>query len=481
MTENWLQLLLDQASDSESWPLAMETLRRIPWKDTISAAQRVRLRNEGSSMTAFLLQAHQEKTHSNRASMLLGLIQSPDCIPSLLAMLKNDDTEQQRTAGNTLCRLGDIAFASIELCLRSGTEISRERLLLCVEYFWDRQRNERTNELIEIIVQIFTGKVNGEFSADLSLRSSATNALMALGVSQPSTVESLLPWLESDDATVQLQVAGMLAAGEVEVERAIDLAIAGLKAAGPKHRVLAARVLGRIGESALRAVPALLDHLDEQDRYASAAIKKAIVTIGPIGIPEIVQVMNNDSNPQVRGRCAAVLSGPTALDAFDDLHQRAVHDPHNSVRFRASKALNRIKRKENPAYLEAILVNSDHRENGAYRWDGGKFTQRGTYVSDLWKCLVSNDDDVRAATFEIVKRFQLHQKEPLARWWVRGMKDFEPVWLVNDDPKTIFRRLEAVALLDQHLHLQETFLQQCANHEDDSISQLARQLLLKLE
>jgi len=191
--------------------------------------------------------------------------------------------------------------------------------------------------------------------------------------------------------------------------------------------------------------------------------------------------MNHNSNPQVRARCASVLSGPTAVAAFDDLHQRAIHDPDDNVRFRASRALRSIKGSENPAYLEAILVNSDHRQNGAYRWNGGKISQRGTYALELWKCLVSNDDDVREATFEIVKRFQLHQKESLARFWVRGVMGSDVDWLVNDDPNVIFRRLEAVSLLESYLGFHEPFLHECVNHEDGAIKELARQLLSRLE
>lgn len=489
MEKTWWEQLLDQAKDERTWPQGFEVLKKIPWKDKITEADLVGLKDQGERLVPFLLQARDKKNASNRASLLLGLIESPTCIaPLKLLLLDDDNSEAQRWAAMTLMRVGDVAFPIVQSILETTSDEPARCLLSHTALFWDSD-NIRTAELIEIVVQLFLNSVADSKSVADSgkddagslsaLRTAAANALMAHGVNEGSAVQRLRPLLSNDGLLSQLQTAGILARGGVEVEQAIDLAIGGLDADDPKLRVLAARVLGRMGESASRAVPALLDHLDEQDGYASMAIKKSLVMIGPIGIPKIVEVMNRHANPQVRARCAAVLSGPAAVAAFGDLHRLAVHDPDDDVRFRASRALRRIKPKENPAYLEAILVNSDHGENGSYRWRGGKIAHQGTYVVGLWNCLVSNDADVREATFELVRKFQLHQKEPLAEWWCRGLFS-EHDRLVNDDPQMIRRRLEALTLLDQHLNLHETFLQQCAEHDDDSINRLARQLLSKL-
>ena len=485
MDKTWLNLLFDQASDQRTWPQALETVRKIPWKNEITEGNQDELKTDGERLVPFLLKALEDKRGHNRASMLLGLIASPTCIQPLKSLLMNGDSESnsdvQRWAAMTLLRVGDIAFPAIETLLESTPEEPGRILLGRMSHFWD-QENARTRELIEIAVQLFLKSLSHSGSEESStIQKDAAAALLARGVNEDSAVERLRPLLDGDDPEVRLQVAGMLAGGGVETERAIDLGIAGLSADDPRLRVLAAQVLGRIGEPASRAVPDLLDHLDEQDRYASRAIKKSLVQIGPVGIPEIVKVMNHDSNPQVRARCAAVLSGKGAEAAFDDLHRLAIHDPDDNVRWRASRALHMIKERENPAYLEAILVNSNHRENGSYRWRGGKIAQSGAYVFPLWKCLVSNDEDVRRTTFELVKKFKLHQQEPLARWWVRGVMDSELEWLVNDDPQMIRRRLEALTLLDQHLIHHESFLRQSAEHTDDSINELARRLLSRLD
>jgi len=343
MNENWLQQLFDQVGDQDAWPQAVESLRNIPWKDKITKADLAELKNEGEQL-----------------------------VPLLLWALEDKRGDIQGRAAMTLMRVGDVAFPTIQTILNSSTESALKepgRILLgSMGYFWD-QENARTHELIEIAVQKFLTSLSHSGSGEsdaLSTQAVAAAALMAHGVNEDSAVERLGLLLDSNDPKVQLQVAGMLAGGGVEVERAIDLGIAGLNAADSKLRVLAARVLGRIGEPASRAVPALLDHLDEQDGYASSAIKKSLVAIGPVGIPEIVQVMNGNPNPQVRARCAAVLSGKAAAAAFDDLHRLAIHDPDDDVRWRASRALRQINgRRENPAYLESILVNSNHRENGS--------------------------------------------------------------------------------------------------------------------
>jgi len=59
--------------------------------------------------------------------------------------------------------------------------------------------------------------------------------------------------------------------------------------------------------------------------------------------------------------------------------------------------------------------------------------------------------------------------------------DSELDWLVNDDPLMIRRRLDALTLLDQHLLHHESFLRQSAEHRDDSINDLARRLLSRLD
>ena len=477
--DTWLDQLFKHASDKAEWPQAIESLVKVPWKHEIAEVELNKLILDGEQLVPFLLQALKSDRADNRASMLLGLIASPTCIAPLQSLLMDDDSDFQQLAAMTLMRVGDVAFPTIQSFLVSPGEPSQLLLRRMSGTSWNRE-NDRTDELIEIAVQMFLRSVSDLINGDSeisTIQEAAADALMFHGVNETSAVERLRPLLDSDRKVVQLQVAGMLAGGGVEIERAIDLGIAGLNEKEPELRTLAAKVLGRMGESALRGVPFLLDHLDEKDRYASTAIKKSLVAIGPIGIPDIVQVMNNSSNPRVRGRCAAVLSGKAAVAAFDDLHRLAIEDPNGNVRYRASRALKLIKPKGNAAYLEAILCNSDHRENGSYRWRDSIIAQRGTYVILLWECLVSQDEKTRELTFDLVKRFHLHQHETLASCWV----GIELDWLSSDEPSLIHRRLEALTLLDQYLSYHESFLRESAKHPDDSIRELASELLSRLD
>lgn len=314
-----------------------------------------------------------------------------------------------------------------------------------------------------------------------SIRDIAAEALLKTGVRQVESVRLILPFMQSEDLKLRLQAAGMLAAGGQKIEQAVELAEEGLDVAEPRIRCLAAEVITRLADHAHSALPALLSHLGEQDGYASSAIKKAIVAIGPVGIPMIVEVLKHDPNAQVRARCASILAGKGAEPAFDALHAAALNDSSDDVRFRATRALVRIKRGENPAYLESILVNAEHNENGSYRWRAGEISQMGTYLPQLWKCLVSSDEKIRQPTIELVKRFQLHRHRSVARHWVRGSAAGEIGWLVNGDEQVLSRRLEALFLLDKHLHFHEDFLRECALHEDQKIGALAKQLIHQLE
>ena len=276
---------------------------------------------------------------------------------------------------------------------------------------------------------------------------------------------------------VQSRMELVLAAGDTQINAAIEVGIHGLEDPDYRVRKFSARMLGALGEKGQPAIPSLLTHLDEKNGYASSAIKRALVLIGPIGIPQIVDVMKRHPNSKVRARCAHILSGKLASIAFDDLREASVNDVSPDVRFRAALALRAIRPHENPAVLEAILVNADHNDRGGYSWTGGQISSRGTYTVNLWRCLLSNNETIRKQTFELVKQFQLYSHEPLAKSWGRA-GEFEVT--NHDDPSMLVRRLEALTLLDEHLHFHVEFLKECADFPPGPIHQLAIELLQKL-
>ncbi|MHC5056061.1 MAG: HEAT repeat domain-containing protein, partial [Planctomycetota bacterium] len=129
----------------------------------------------------------------------------------------------------------------------------------------------------------------------------------------------------------------------------------------PSERNMAAREIGRMGEAALEAVPALLDAI-EQMKYADS-LGAALGRIGPAALPSIREALQGGSTT-VREQCLHALEvmGPAARDAVPRIHA-CLGDPDRGIRYRATMALVKVAG-DDPETIRALAELAVHEDEG---------------------------------------------------------------------------------------------------------------------
>lgn len=108
----------------------------------------------------------------------------------------------------------------------------------------------------------------------------------------------------------------------------------------PGTRYLAAQALGKIGDEAEAAIPALLMGLRADDMYLRMAITGTLIAIGDPAVPGLVRALF-DSNKAVRRAAAKALGKIGSPRAIKPL-QVAVNDADATVRQMCEEALKRL-------------------------------------------------------------------------------------------------------------------------------------------
>ena len=128
--------------------------------------------------------------------------------------------------------------------------------------------------------------------------------------------------------------------GEAQYAPAVPLLAQLVEDADPGTRYLAAQALGRIGDEAESAVPALLKALRADDMYLRMATTGALINIGNPAVPGLVKALF-DRNKAVRRASAKALGKIGNERAIKPL-KVAVKDRDPSVRKMCQEALDRL-------------------------------------------------------------------------------------------------------------------------------------------
>jgi hypothetical protein len=130
----------------------------------------------------------------------------------------------------------------------------------------------------------------------------------------------------------------------------------------------AAQALGKIGQGAKEAAPALITALaNDKDRWVRAEAAVALKDIGPGAeevAPALITALANDKDPNVRSSAAMALGeiGPGVKEAAPALISALANDKDSSVREYAARALGEIglgAKEAAPALISALANDKD--------------------------------------------------------------------------------------------------------------------------
>ena len=196
--------------------------------------------------------------------------------------------------------------------------------------------------------------------------------------------------------------------GHSAVEAVPQLAQAMLQDRKWDVRSAAAAALGQIGHLAVEAVPQLVQAiLKDSDRDVRSAAAAALGQIGHLAVeavPQLVQAILKDSDRDVRSAAAAALGqiGPSAVEAVPQLVQAILKDSDRDVRSAAAAALGQIGPsavEAVPQLVQAILKDSN---SGIRSAAAAALGQIGSLAAEavleltkiLWR---DHEEDVRSA------------------------------------------------------------------------------------
>jgi len=191
------------------------------------------------------------------------------------------------------------------------------------------------------------------------LRAQAALALGRMGITAVAAAPQLIAALGDSSAYVREQAEIALIAIGPRVTPSLTN---GLLAPTSTARCQAARILGRLGEAAATASPALIERLNDSYVEVRAASAEALGRIGqdPAQVVPALSRALHDPSGRVREQAAWAMNrfGGKAVLALPELI-RALSDSHDAVRASAANALARIGASAAPA-VPALVGNLHH-------------------------------------------------------------------------------------------------------------------------
>lgn len=152
------------------------------------------------------------------------------------------------------------------------------------------------------------------------------------------SLEEAFEMLKINDPETRAEAIKYL--GEERYAPAVSVLAQIVAEADPGTRFLAAQALGKIGDEAEGAIPALLLALRADDMYLRMAVTGALINIGHPAVPGLVKALF-DRNKAVRRAAAKALGKIGSERAIKPL-QVAVKDRDPSVRKMCQEALDRL-------------------------------------------------------------------------------------------------------------------------------------------
>jgi HEAT repeat protein len=266
-----------------------------------------------------LLRAEPRVQVRREAAMVLGAIgpQAAPAVPLLIHTLSDRDQGLQIAAVFALGRIGAPAKKA-EAALRKLITPNSPPLVRVLVVWALARVNPDDEQLTQKAVAVLSEEMKNK---DAGVRSTAVRGLVDFRGTPDVLVPPMTRMIEQGPRELRLDALGVL---QAVGEPAVPTIVKALKF--PEVRMAAMAVLGRIGQSAKEAVPALVDVVKSSDVRER---RQALLSLGAMGpaaraaVPAATQAVR-DADPNVRYAACYALGkmGVTAMDARPVLQQQ---------------------------------------------------------------------------------------------------------------------------------------------------------------
>ncbi len=321
------------------------------------------------------------------AAYALGLMKgrAKQAVPDLLEGLRDPVPQVRWQCANALGNIGPAAKNAVPTLLSLGTDANSAVRRVAAESLakikpaammpppWlakalvsrDLATRRDAIYMLRRVGRSFTGALNYLAQAlkdiDPLVRKEAVISLRNFGEEAKASISVLLKCMSDVDAGVRVETILTLGALKpTNYSEVTSQLIKALKDAHPGVRQEAAALIGRLGENAKSALPALVAAMKGKDVRLADAASDAMTGLGAVSIPEFIKALR-DANEGVRIRAARGLGGvaqhsPQAIAAL----QAALKDKSVAVAQEAVKALG-MAGGNNPAAILALQEALHHK------------------------------------------------------------------------------------------------------------------------
>ncbi|GAB1540861.1 hypothetical protein NUACC21_35300 [Scytonema sp. NUACC21] len=283
-----------------------------------------------------------------KAAWVLGEIGSSEAVVGLLQALHDRSPEVSKSAARALAKIdSEAAVVGLGQALSDENESVRASAANAL----DEVGTEVVvaGEVPDIVsppaIAALQSALNDE---DSWVRLSAVTALGEIG--SPAAVTALQQALSVSDAEVRVNAVKALE--KIGTEVAVPGLIQALSDKNSAVRWAATEALGQIGTEA--AMPGLRQALSDEDSWVRLSAARVLSKIGnEAGVAYLLQSLN-DKNPQIRTQAASALSQIDAESSVTGLVS-ALRDEDSMVRMSAIAALGQIGSRETLPHLSKML------------------------------------------------------------------------------------------------------------------------------
>ncbi|GJJ67714.1 bilin biosynthesis protein [Entomortierella parvispora] len=339
--------------------------------------------------------------HSNKASVIRTLgsrsVLSKSAIQSLIATLKDDDSEVKSSAASALGKQSSLPESAIQTLIAtlkdddSGVRSSAASAL------------GKQSLLPESAIQSLIATLK---DYNWSIRSSAAEVLSKLSSLPESAIQSLITMLEDDDEDVRDSAAEVFGKRSSLPESAIQSLITSLKDDYCGVRFSAAEALGKqssLPEPAILSLAATLKDDDENVRSSAAEALGNQSSLPESAVQSLVTSLKDD-DWDVVSSAAFALDKQSSLpeSAFQSL-VTALKDDDKNVRSSAAEALGNVSLLPESEIQSLIATlkddDSDVRSSAAEALGKQYFLPKSA-IQSLVTALKDDDSDVRSSAAE---------------------------------------------------------------------------------
>ncbi|GBE30613.1 MAG TPA: HEAT repeat domain-containing protein [Bacteroidetes bacterium] len=222
-------------------------------------------------------------------------------------------------------------------------------------------------------------------------------AISALGNMGEAAVEAVLPWLEDGDDAHRLRACQILSRmqGEDLVLVLTPLSIA-LRDDNPKVRIEAVKALGAARTSAIPVYPSIVYALRDTDDEVREEIVQALISIGPIGGKELINALTDKYWRSREGAARVIGTFSSLAETAKSTLILRLDDSKVEVRLAVIRALSTLGPEVVDEMIQQLKSGSVYRRFGGARVLGEIGPPAAAAIPELQKLLNDKDVLIRS-------------------------------------------------------------------------------------